>query len=289
MSCLAGSVRRMRTAWRKSAGRYAARPRWLPSPRAALRRPSLRGTFLTPAPSRRQSVRPLRGPPLPRGRARAGRSPCRSLHRTAPAPAWSPLRGTAAPGRPRRGDRTGRRRVVRQASRAEQPAAVSHRGGRSAYPACEVCVSVRSGISRLTTAARASKVRMPFLAWRWTSTVSAAVKVSAARRASSGGTPSSRSSHTEAVSRSASPEVRASTASTMSSPVGIDASRRAGCPGSRGAVSAISRNSASLPVPVGAALAYDTFGCGVKPPSRPSAPRHGATHARRRAGSHGGW
>ncbi|CAM5676888.1 hypothetical protein SVIOM342S_03717 [Streptomyces violaceorubidus] len=42
------------TAWRKSSGRCAARPRWLPSSRAALRRRPARD-FLTPAPSRRRS------------------------------------------------------------------------------------------------------------------------------------------------------------------------------------------------------------------------------------------
>ncbi|CAO0824972.1 hypothetical protein SMICM17S_07885 [Streptomyces microflavus] len=107
---------------------------------------------------------------------------------------------------------------------------------------------------------------MPFFALRWTSTLSAALNASTALRASSGSTPSRRISQTEAVSRSARPEVRASTASVMSRPSGsesLSSSRRRS--GSRASVRAISRNSASLPVPVGAALAYETLGCGVKP------------------------
>ncbi len=79
--------------------------------------------------------------------------------------------------------------------------------------------------------------------------------------------------------------MRASTASTMSSPAGIDSSSRAlSRSGSRGSVSAISRYSASLPVPVGAALAYDTFGCGVKPAEYAI-----GTSARRNARSKARW
>ena len=223
VSCLAGSVRRMRTAWRKSCGRCAARPRWLPSPRAALTTSVPTRNLPTPAPSRRQRSGRRVGPRLPRGRARAGRSPCRSLHRTAPAPAWSPLRGPAAPGRPRRGDRTGRRRVVRQASRAEQPAAVSHRrwsvglSARGPCPPRDLQVRAPRG--------RASKVRTPFLAMRWTSTVSAALK---SRDRAFGARPDPLRPAAAPIrkpsSRSARPEVRASTASMMSSPVGSDSS-----------------------------------------------------------------
>ncbi|MEV6785079.1 hypothetical protein AB0M96_22020, partial [Streptomyces sp. NPDC051098] len=53
---LAGSVRDVRTAWRKSPGPCAARPRWLPDARAALQRLLQRGgTF-----GRRRGVSPRR-------------------------------------------------------------------------------------------------------------------------------------------------------------------------------------------------------------------------------------
>ena len=81
------------------------------------------------------------------------------------------------------------------------------------------------------------------------------------------------------------PEVRTSTASMMSSPVGSDSSSRArSFSGSRCAVRAISRYSASVPTPVGAALAYDTLGCGVKPAEYAM-----GTSARRRARSKARW
>ena len=99
-----------------------------------------------------------------RGRARTGRSPCRSPRRAAPAPAWSPLRGPAARGRPSHGGRTGRRRVVRRVSDAEQPAAVSHRDRLRTYrylrlPAvtsttCSSAPRVTATSSRVTARAR---------------------------------------------------------------------------------------------------------------------------------------
>ncbi len=185
-------------------GQRAARPRWLPGHRAALQRPPYAepapsGAVATRCPWRPRDVRSGR----PRGRARAGRSPCRTPRRRAPAPASSPMRGRAAPGRPQLGDRTGRRRAARQVSRAEQPGAVSHRAAHPAYR------PERRRPCRSATAARASNVRMPFLAFRWTSTVSASLNAATAVRTSSGSTPSRRISQTEAVSRSARPEVRA--------------------------------------------------------------------------------
>ena len=58
----------------------------------------------------------------------------------------------------------------------------------------------------------------------------------------------------------------ATTASSTSSPGDRAASSaRTSSSGSTSARRAISRYSASLAVPVGAALAYEIFGCGVKP------------------------
>ena len=59
---------------------------------------------------------------------------------------------------------------------------------------------------------------------------------------------------------------------------------RAACRGRGASVRAISRYSASLPVPVGAALAYETLGCGVKPAEYAM-----GTSARRSARSKARW
>ena len=72
--------------------------------------------------------------------------------------------------------------------------------------------------------------------------------------------------HRDASSRSANVPGVAGTTATMSSPGGSAASSPSRtASGSHSRVSPISRNSASLAAPVGAALAYEIFGCGVKP------------------------
>lgn len=277
----------VRTAWRKSLGSCAARPRWLPSTRAALRRPSLRGTW-----HRRRRGGSCGAPPLAGGAAstasRSGasgsvtvpvsssKSPCASLVTAAGT-------GGARSATARRPDRTSSGRTAGVTCRTTRRSiAQALSVGLSAWASFACGASVAS---RLTTAARASNVRIPFLVLRWTSTASAATNASAAALASAASTPSSRSSQTDAVSRSARPEVRDSTASMMSSPVGSDSSRSSrSVSGSRASVSAISRYSASLPVPVGAALAYDTFGCGVNPAEYAM-----GTSARRSARSKARW
>lgn len=120
---------------------------------------------------------------------------------------------------------------------------------------------------RLTTAARQSNDRRPFLVIRSTWTELAARNDWTADRAPAGSSPGNTIRHDPASSRSANacPGVAGTTSST-SSPAGSAASRRCiTSAGSQATLSPISRYSASLAAPVAEAPAYEMRGCGEKP------------------------
>lgn len=118
----------------------------------------------------------------------------------------------------------------------------------------------------LMTAARASKVRRPCLVIRSTWISSAAVNAATARSSTTGSTSGSSIRQWDASIRSGRLPPVASTASSTSSPGESAASRASrNCSGSTGSRRPISRYSASLATPVGAAEAYEILGCGVKP------------------------
>ena len=203
----------------------------------------------------RQARRPV-GPPA-HGPALAGRRSDRR-HRAGPAPAESPeLRMPAAPGRPPDGVRSGHRRVVRTVFRAVPPCEVSHTVRHQVRLMPSARRPDRSRTPSATpTGTRASSCRRPSFMTRSTGTDSSARKPSTARWASSGDTVGSSTRQIEAAIRSGNEPPRASTTSSTSSPGGNDSSRAfRTASGSQCSITAISRYSASLAVPVGAAPA----------------------------------
>jgi len=181
-----------------------------------------------------------RGRPGP-GPQRAGRRPHRSSRRAIPVPAGSPAVAPRARGLRPGGALTTRRRVEQRVSGAARPGEVSHRAARRPPK---------------TRPRAPPPPRIPDFVRRWTSTISRPRNSATGVCAATGVTPGSSIRQIEAVSRSASDPLRATTTSTTSRPGGSPASSAARtASGSRGASTPISRYSASLAAPVGAAPA----------------------------------